>query len=407
MKLYHSPYTTGVKVWIKTGVPGLYLHGPSKGYYLRFQLNGKRTFRTLKTKVYAVARVKAKEMGADIEKSRTKVRAPAECRTMGDLAELMLTRIRSAELDPSTIRNYEMWYARLVANWPAGKFETTLPSSVNEDLIIKLRERLQGAQFKIRNTRRFRKGYAPAVINQTLSFLRLLTALAKEKHLIFVDPFEEKTGPGSRLYLKKTSRKPTLPNRRDMDRIFTAMAHVPNPERYDNGRLDYLHEQAVNASEHARFLAFTGCRLEEANGVRWEDISDTMIKIRGTKTSASDRTVPMVPQMVRLVEEMRARRLSKGMPVFGQVLRVRSCLQAMQRACFRLELPKLWHHALRHYFITVCIESGVDIPTIAGWVGHTDGGALLMKTYSHVRNEHSMRQAQRVTFAPVPVEAVG
>ena len=48
---------------------------------------------------------------------------------------------------------------------------------------------------------------------------------------------------------------------------------------------------------------------------------------------------------------------------------------------------------------TRCIESGVDIPTVSRWLGHKDGGALAMKTYGHLRREHSIAQAQRVTFA--------
>jgi hypothetical protein len=42
----------------------------------------------------------------------------------------------------------------------------------------------------------------------------------------------------------------------------------------------------------------------------------------------------------------------------------------------------------------------VDIPTVSRWLGHKDGGALAMKTYGHLRREHSVAQAQRVTFAP-------
>jgi hypothetical protein len=46
-------------------------------------------------------------------------------------------------------------------------------------------------------------------------------------------------------------------------------------------------------------------------------------------------------------------------------------------------------------------DSGVDIPTVSRWLGHKDGGALAMKTYGHLRREHSIAQAQCVTFAPV------
>jgi site-specific recombinase XerD len=49
-------------------------------------------------------------------------------------------------------------------------------------------------------------------------------------------------------------------------------------------------------------------------------------------------------------------------------------------------------------FATRCIESGVDIPTVSRWLGHKDGGALAMKVYGHLRNEHSQQMAQKVRF---------
>jgi hypothetical protein len=48
-----------------------------------------------------------------------------------------------------------------------------------------------------------------------------------------------------------------------------------------------------------------------------------------------------------------------------------------------------------------CIEAGVDVPTVARWLGHVDGGALAMRVYGHLRREHSAAMAQRVTFGHV------
>jgi hypothetical protein len=52
-------------------------------------------------------------------------------------------------------------------------------------------------------------------------------------------------------------------------------------------------------------------------------------------------------------------------------------------------------------FAITCIEAGVDIPTVARWLGHKGGGALAMKVYGHLRYEHSAAQIKKVTFAPV------
>jgi integrase len=49
-------------------------------------------------------------------------------------------------------------------------------------------------------------------------------------------------------------------------------------------------------------------------------------------------------------------------------------------------------------FATRCIEAGVDIPTVSRWLGHSDGGALAMKIYGHLREKHSAEMAAKVTF---------
>jgi hypothetical protein len=43
----------------------------------------------------------------------------------------------------------------------------------------------------------------------------------------------------------------------------------------------------------------------------------------------------------------------------------------------------------------------VDIPTVSRWLGHRDGGALAMRVYGHLRDQHSSEMAQKVTFKKV------
>jgi integrase len=69
------------------------------------------------------------------------------------------------------------------------------------------------------------------------------------------------------------------------------------------------------------------------------------------------------------------------------------------RAAKALGMHRITHHDLRHLYATRCIESGVDIPTVSRWLGHKDGGALAMKVYGHLRDQHSVEMAQKVTFS--------
>src|SRR6266545_5393904 len=82
------------------------------------------------------------------------------------------------------------------------------------------------------------------------------------------------------------------------------------------------------------------------------------------------------------------------------VLQVKECQGAINTACKKLGIARFTHHDLRHWFATRCIESGVDIPTVSRWLGHKDGGALAMKVYGHLRNQHSASMAKLVKFAP-------
>jgi len=80
---------------------------------------------------------------------------------------------------------------------------------------------------------------------------------------------------------------------------------------------------------------------------------------------------------------------------------VSACQGAINSACKKLGIARFTHHDLRHLFATRCIESGVDIPTVSRWLGHKDGGALAMKVYGHLRDQHSVNMAQRVSFSRV------
>jgi integrase len=82
-----------------------------------------------------------------------------------------------------------------------------------------------------------------------------------------------------------------------------------------------------------------------------------------------------------------------------KVFRVNEAQNAINSAVSKLGIARITHHDLRHLYATICIESGVDIPTVSPWLGHKDGGALALKTYGHLRREHSLAQAEKVSFA--------
>ena len=150
------------------------------------------------------------------------------------------------------------------------------------------------------------------------------------------------------------------------------------------------------------FLAYSGLRIQsEAVWVTGDDIDwpREEIIVRGDPVTATKnsetRRVPILPDMENLLSRMQERLGSFGKE---PILQVGRCNEALARACKEIGISRITHHDLRHLFATRCIESGVDIPTVSRWLGHKDGGALAMKTYGHLRNEHSQAMAQKVKF---------
>jgi hypothetical protein len=41
-------------------------------------------------------------------------------------------------------------------------------------------------------------------------------------------------------------------------------------------------------------------------------------------------------------------------------------------------------HMLRHVYASTLLSDGVSVAAVASWLGHGDGGALLLRTYAHV-----------------------
>lgn len=139
-----------------------------------------------------------------------------------------------------------------------------------------------------------------------------------------------------------------------------------------------------------RFLAHTGLRINEARQLRWCHVDVDCFRVPGCVTkNGKPRVIPFVNGVIDTLNALRL--VTKEM-----VLPQAECKRSLNTACRVLGFPKLSHHDFRHLFATRCIQSGVDLPTVARWLGHLDGGALLARTYYHLVDEHSKRMAARV-----------
>lgn len=152
---------------------------------------------------------------------------------------------------------------------------------------------------------------------------------------------------------------------------------------------------SVEAADLVEFLAWSGLRISEAREVRWEDVGPVFLRVTGGATGTKNRQERMVPVNGPLREVVERRREAcDGQGAAGKLWGIKTPVEALRGACGRLNVPRLKVHDLRHWFATRAIESGVDIPTVAKWLGHRDGGALAMRTYGHLRDDHSVAAAK-------------
>lgn len=140
-------------------------------------------------------------------------------------------------------------------------------------------------------------------------------------------------------------------------------------------------------------LAYTGLRISEAQSLRWRDIKADTLVVRTAKND-DIRQVPLIPAMKELIARVKAAEIPTAAD--DPVLLIKSPRIALAGACSRLGLDHMRVHDLRHIFATRCIEAGVDLPTLASWLGHKDGGVLCAQVYGHLCKKHSTAMAGRV-----------
>lgn len=390
-------------MWETTSVGNLLRHQRSGRYYARYSIGGKRKMVALKTDKISVAKVRLHKKLAEVESKRLSgPRIEAGDATMAALIDRYRTLCEAdSTLSPNGKRARSHATTRLERTWPGlGKLR---PHAVTREAIVAWANRMHSsAPVKpAPGARARRKGYSANSVNQAADALRRILTLAVESGALHSNPFDSLKGRHARVRKRIALRRVNLPERSLCESVFSEIENPSIHEDVPAPLAAQLRADATDAAELVRGLAYSGMRLGEAGAFAWEDIKADSFMVRGTKTETSaGRIVPIIPPMRALIDRMRERRDANQWAITGPVFRVRECQKTLDRACRAAAVPRLRHHDLRHLFATACIEAGVDIPTVSRWLGHADGGALAMKVYGHLRAEHSISQARKVTFTP-------
>jgi integrase len=363
------------KTWEKTRLQNLVRHKSGR-YYARAFAGGKEVWKSLKTLHFSVAEARLAEFLKEHRQRRSNGNGEVSAKmTFGEAAQIHLRNLDdNLSLKAGTRHYWRQRLAALMKSW----------SGLNETEIRKITH----ADCK-KWASTYAKTASPTNYNNTVALLRHVLSVAIEAGVIYANPaaaLKRAAVRGKEIALPTTDK-------------FNALI--------DEMRAGHSRD-SINCGDFAAGLAFTGCRKAEAGQIEWRDVDFDAgeIIIRGDPETGTKnwelRRVPLIPDARSLFERMRCERAEESLD--AKVFAVRECQKSLDRACKKVRIDRITHHDLRHLFATRCIESGVDIPTVSRWLGHKDGGALAMKTYGHLRREHSVAQAQRVTFAPMPAK---
>ncbi len=339
----------------KSKVENLYRHVNGR-YYARAMVAGKAKERSLGTDDYNVAAAKLPQVLQEMRGATREHKAG----TLGEAIRAEIAR-QDPDIKPRTQEYYREVGEHVLVN--LGKLaDKPLPKVTTADL------------------RGWREGYAGIVgvtrHNGALSFLRRVWSRAVEARHVGSNPAAELR------YLKPEERDWRPPSKEEFQLLIDDI--VGQRKR-----------SSLATAWAIELLAYTGMRISEAQDLRWKDIKNGSI-IRRARKGGRIISAPLIPAAEDLLQRMKGHGVPHG--ANDPVLLVKSPRIALANACKRLDLDHIRVHDLRHIFATRCLESGVDFPTLAGWLGHKDGGILAAKTYGHLVPAHSEKQAKNVSF---------
>ena len=351
-------------------VPHLLQYVSNGNYYGRIKTGGKLIRESLQTTVWTTAKLRLTDFVKTHQENRNLVDPP----TFGEVVELFKTELGLDTNIKKPSKEYRLrCLNKIQTTWPelwAFRLDAISVEACKE-WAAKLNKEIAGHYF-----------------NNTIGTLRQVLELGIKEH---------KGNGGGALENPAAELKRVRVKQKELQ--------LPEPSHFKS-LVENLRTRSggwgPRVADLIEFLAYSGLRIRsEALRVTWDDIdwNRREIIVRGDPVTATKnsetRRVPLIPDMEALLK-----RLKDGLGTVGtgRILQVNRGLDSLARACREIGIPRLTHHDFRHLFATRCIESGVDIPTVSRWLGHKDGGALAMRTYGHLRNEHSQAMALKVKF---------
>jgi integrase len=190
------------------------------------------------------------------------------------------------------------------------------------------------------------------------------------------------------------------------------------------GELNHFCETAVKEcperglvfADYLQVLSLTGGREKETLAIKWDDHvhwERRQFEFPGSKrgggsqAAGEPRFIDFFPKLEKRLKDMYKRRDRKSSFLFpakrNSLQHTKTFKQTWIKVrkkigVFETEKDIGFHHT-RHYFISHCVMAGIDFMTIAIWVGHRDGGAMIGRIYGHLKPGHAASQAAKLATA--------
>lgn len=333
---------------------GLCRYKPSGQYYARVRYAGKLHRRKLGTTDFELAKRKLADFKRDLERTDHSKGKTSFAAVLNDYAATL------------TGSESSLWDKQFVI----AKLKETLFGAATLPLRKLKPSRLEAWLAKHYGNK------SASYYNGALSVLRAALDMAVRNRIITENPISG---------LKYRKRKKPIRDTPTFDQFQQIVESVR--EQKFNGH------DADASGDFLEFIGLAGLGQAEAASIKCSDVDldAGRMTIYRHKTDAGF-VIPIYPQMRPLVEKLCA-----GKANGDRLFPISQARKALTAACRRLAFPRFTHRSLRRMFITMALQRGIDVQTIARWQGHKDGGKLILATYAHVQSDHVNRMALLMT----------
>ena len=350
----HNAWTKSGLIWEHVE-QNLIRYIPTSGYYAKVKIHGRKIRHSLGTSKLQPAR---RKLAIWLVKIRGTNKTGRGISTVGALAELWKIWLENKiQSDRTTSTRLENWDV-IKKTWP--KLPNTKLGRVTRFEVESWRDGMVK-----------KHGYSHAQANLCLGTLRQIFRYAEERGLTLLD-------------------NPAVSVRQL--RCYPRKIELPTKEEFEKLR-QLIWKRAKRAGKVFDFLSLTGMRIRSSHAVTWGDVDWTNNKLSVNKSKNGGYTMPLFAPLKKFLVEIKPEDAKPG----ERITATDDINMVIYRGCDTLGMKRMSHHSLRHWFATGCIEKGVDIPTVSRWLGHKDGGALALRVYGHLRDEHSQQMAELIT----------